>query len=77
MKERKIRPNECPYELFISNHKNELKNGLTNICMKKWYFNLSVETFLAKNSLTLKYLFYQVDKIFSKFIYNFKIIKNL
>ena len=59
--ERKLRPHEQPSLINIQNYSNKCA---TCICMRKWYFNLKVETILAKNPLTLKYLFYQVSNFF-------------
>ena len=59
-KERKLRPDDIPYSIHVQNYNT---NRLL-FRMKKWYFNLKIETVLAKNNQTLQYLFSQVD-IFS------------
>jgi hypothetical protein len=55
--ERKLRPHEQPNLINIQNYSNKCS---TCICLRKWYFNLKVESLLAKNQTTLKYLFHQV-----------------
>ena len=54
--ERKLRPHEQPVLINLQNCSNK---SSTCICLRKWYFNLKVESILAKNPLTLKYLFHQ------------------
>jgi sorting nexin-27 len=62
--DRKLRANECPHLIYTQNYSTSLA---TCIAMKRWYFNLKVESILAKNTQTLNFLYYQVSqlKIFS------------
>lgn len=53
--ERKLRPDDIPYSIHVQNYNT---NRLL-FRMKKWYFNLRIETVLAKNNQTLQYLFHQ------------------
>jgi sorting nexin-27 len=56
--ERKLRPNDIPYSIYVQNYNNT--NRIILFKMKKWYFNLRKESILAKNNQTLQYLFHQV-----------------
>ncbi len=54
--ERKLRTHEQPVLINLQNCSN---GSSTCICLRKWYFNLKTESILAKNPLSLKYLFHQ------------------
>lgn len=65
--ERKLRPHELPYKInvqnsskfYSSNNSSNKSKGQTSIRLGRWYFNPRVESKLAKNALTLQYLFHQ------------------
>lgn len=79
--ERKLRPQELPHQINVHNSskfyssnnkkKNNNKNNSsraqkTSIRLARWYFNPRVESRLAKNPLTLQYLFHQAAESFAR-----------
>ena len=57
--ERKLQPNEFPYNLYIQNIQNT-SAASTCLTVKKWFFNIDTELKLSSNNLLETFFFYQV-----------------
>lgn len=59
--ERKLQPNEIPYQLYVNNYST---SSSTCLCVRRWLFSISRELSLPVNEQAVKFIFHQaVDEV--------------